>query len=72
MESLGLQAHLSEWSCAWYKFLAIGPACLVGPRNHSVDELFDLFDVDAEGKIDQSSFVPGKVHKWSRRDTGSS
>ena len=25
-------------------------------RNHTVDELFDLFDRDADGKIDQSSF----------------
>ncbi|CAE7484603.1 CACNA1H, partial [Symbiodinium necroappetens] len=28
----------------------------INVENHSVDELFDLFDVDAEGKIDQSSF----------------
>lgn len=28
----------------------------INVENHTVDELFDLFDVDSEGKIDQSSF----------------
>ncbi|CAJ1449223.1 unnamed protein product, partial [Effrenium voratum] len=36
--------------------------------NHTVDELFELFDVDEDGKIDQSSFEQAisKFHGGAR------
>ena len=45
-------------------------ACRRRGRNHTVDELFELFDVDEDGKIDQSSFDAWRLrfdtskHRW--------